>query len=140
MSGPDPLSGVAVGVDIVETQRLRRLVTRWGEAVLERLFTPVERAGLRGVHGLRWDSLAGRFAAKEATRKLFGRNGEMPRFIDIQVEEGPHGEPVLTLLGGAPAVADRCGLRDLRLSIAHERHSAVAVVIAVQERDPEEAA
>jgi holo-[acyl-carrier protein] synthase len=127
------MSSVAVGVDIVETERLRRLVDRWGESVLERLFTAVERDGLRGARGLRWDSIAGRFAAKEAIRKLFGTRGEMPRWTDIQVDIGPHGEPSITLLGAAPAVALRCGLRDLRLSIAHERHSAVAVVVALQQ-------
>jgi holo-[acyl-carrier protein] synthase len=132
MSRADTLNaGLAVGVDIVETDRLRRLVERWGESVLDRLFTAAEQDGMRGARGLRWDSVAGRYAAKEATRKLFGSRGEMPRWTDIQVDVGPHGEPVLTLLGAAPAVARRCGLRDLRLSIAHERHSAVAVVVAL---------
>lgn len=122
---------LAIGVDIVDVARLHRLVDRWGERALARLFTPAERSRLRGARGLRWDSLAGRFAAKEATRKAFGTRGEMPRWTDLQVDVGAHGEPTLTLLGDATAVAHRCGFRRLHLSIAHEKGSAVAVVVAL---------
>lgn len=122
--------GLAVGMDIVEIERLRWLVQRWGEAVLDRLFTAAERDDLRGARGLRWPSIAGRFAAKEATRKAFGTRGEMPRWRDIQIGVGTYGEPVLTLLGDATAVARRCGFEHLHLSITHEKHYAAATVIA----------
>jgi holo-[acyl-carrier protein] synthase len=121
---------LVVGVDIVETDRLRRLVQRWGEGVLDRLFTPAERTALRGMRGLRWDALAGRFAAKEATRKVFGSRGEMPRWTDVEVLTGEYGEPTLRLLGDAVQAARRCGFHALQLSIAHEKRSAVAVVVA----------
>lgn len=132
MSGAPPLlnRAPAVGVDIVEVERLRQMVRRTGEAALDRLFTAAERAELRGARGLRWESLAGRFAAKEATRKVFGSRGEMPRWTDIEVKTGQYGEPTLTLLGEAVEVARRCGVHELQVSIAHERHSAVALVIA----------
>jgi holo-[acyl-carrier protein] synthase len=126
LSGP-----IAVGVDIVDGERLRALVERWGEEVLERLFTPVERATLRGDRGVRWDAVAGRFAAKEAVRKVFGPRGAVPRWNDIQVAAGVHGEPVLTLLGEAGDLARRYGFQRVLLSIAHERRSAVAVVLAL---------
>lgn len=122
---------VAVGVDIVDGERLRAVVERWGDDVLVRLFTAVERETLRGAGGMRWDAVAGRFAAKEAVRKVFGPRGAMPRWNDIQVGTGAHGEPVLTLLGEASALARRCGFRQLLLSIAHEKRSAVAVVLAL---------
>ncbi|MDT4986725.1 MAG: hypothetical protein QOI74_819, partial [Micromonosporaceae bacterium] len=50
---------------------------------------------------------------------------------DIEVVAGRHGEPVLTLLGDASALARRCGFRRMLLSIAHEKRSAVAVVFAL---------
>jgi holo-[acyl-carrier protein] synthase len=130
--GADPLTGpVALGVDIVDGERLRAMVERWGDEVLVRLFTPEERATLRGAGGVRWDAVAGRFAAKEAVRKVFGPRGAVPRWNDIQVATGVHGEPVLTLLGDARALAHRYGFRRLLLSIAHEKRSAVAVVLAL---------
>ena len=122
---------LSVGVDIVDAERLRSVVTRWGDRVLERLFTTAERERLYGARGLRWDSLAGRFAAKEAARKAFGARGEMPRWTDLQLDVGVHGEPSLTLLGDAPGAARRCGFRQFHVSIAHERRSAVAIVVAL---------
>jgi holo-[acyl-carrier protein] synthase len=130
--GADPLSGPpALGVDIVDGERLRAMVERWGDEVLDRLFTPVERATLHGERGVRWDTVAGRFAAKEAVRKVFGPRGAVPRWNDIQIGTGVHGEPVLTLLGEAAGLAHRYGFRRLLLSIAHEKRSAVAVVLAL---------
>jgi holo-[acyl-carrier protein] synthase len=132
MSGAEALNGpVAVGVDIVDIARLRRMVERWGEVVLDRLFTATERDGLRGARGVRWDSLAGHYAAKEAVRKVFGSRGRMPRWTDIQVEAGEHGQPVLTLLGEAHQLAACCGFQHLVLSISHEKSAAVAVVLAM---------
>ncbi|MDT5035892.1 MAG: holo-[acyl-carrier protein] synthase [Micromonosporaceae bacterium] len=133
MPRADAVTGapLAVGVDIVDTERLRAMIERYPESALDRLFTARERETLHGARGVRWDSVAGRFAAKEAVRKVFGPCGAVPRWNDIEVVAGRHGEPVLTLLGDASALARRCGFRRMLLSIAHEKRSAVAVVFAL---------
>lgn len=132
MPGVDALNGrCSIGVDIVDVDRLRRMVQRSGDHMLDRLLGPAERDVVCGARGVRWDSLAGRVAAKEAVRKVFGSSGSMPRWQDIEVETGPHGEPVLLLRGAARTLADSLGFQRLLLSIAHEKSAAVAVVLAM---------
>lgn len=120
----------ALGVDIVDVRRLRGRARRSGEVLLQRLFTDLERDLSRGRNGYRWTSLAGRLAAKEATRKVLGCRGEAAGWRDIEVRTGEFGEPLLWLHGAAIGAVERCGYRELLLSITHEKETAVAVVIA----------
>lgn len=120
----------AVGLDVVDTERLRRLILRWGDPLLDRLFTGGERAASRGAQGWRWHSLAGRFAAKEATKKVLASRGHLAGWTEIEVLNGQYGEPLLRLHGRAQDAATRCGFGSLLLSISHEGDTAVAVVLA----------
>ncbi|MCZ7626892.1 MAG: holo-ACP synthase [Candidatus Methylomirabilis sp.] len=59
---------IGIGIDLVQIDRFERAVARYGARLLDRLFTPSERAHIRryrspGRH------LAVRFAAKEAAFK-----------------------------------------------------------------------
>lgn len=121
----------ALGIDLVSVPRLRAMVLRWGDRLLERLFTADERAASSGARGLRWDSLAGRFAAKEAAKKVLASQGHIMGWNEIEVHNGSHGEPLLRLHGRARAAAQYCGYDGFVVSISHERDMAVAVVIAV---------
>lgn len=116
-----------IGVDIVETGRIRALFERYGERFLKRVFGPEEIRHCTG----RIDpsvSLAARFAAKEAFVKALGTGmtGGI-RFQDIQVAgERP---PRIRLSGTALELAQRRGVRRMHVSLSHERAHAVAVVI-----------
>ncbi len=108
------------GVDVVEVDRVARLVARWPR-FLDRVFTPTEVAdSLRCAAD--WtpaavERLAGRFAAKEAARKALGTE---LRWRDVEVHTAPDGDPRL-LVRGEPARA--------ALSLAHDGGVAVAFVI-----------
>ena len=56
------------GVDLIEIARIGESVDRFGQRFLERVYTPDELAGCGG----RVESLAARFAAKEAAAKMLG--------------------------------------------------------------------
>ena len=91
---------LSVGVDIVEIERLRRVVDRWGERFLARVYTPREQELFRG----RVPELAARFAAKEAISKalgtgIIGRQGVNWR--DMEVLPDQRGKPVVYLYGRA---------------------------------------
>jgi holo-[acyl-carrier protein] synthase len=116
-------------VDIVSVHRLRAMIERSGTAVLERLLTPRELADSRGARGLMWTRLAGRIAAKEATKKVFGSRGQIARWTEVEVRIGEHGEPYVELHGRTRLAAERCGLTQMMLSISHEKDLAVAVVL-----------
>jgi holo-[acyl-carrier protein] synthase len=103
-----------VGIDIVEVARIERLKNLYGDAFLAKIFTGQEAAYAGGRR--RWaESLAGRFAAKEAFMKAWGRR--LP-WKGIEVCPGERGNPFVVFQG----------LRYDEVSISHERTFAVAVV------------
>lgn len=124
----------AVGIDLVEIARVRGLVQRWGESALTRLFTEYERSICRTTGGTsyRWQSLAGRFAAKEATKKVLAAHGEAVNWHDIEVVTGSYGEPHLHLYGSAREASARLQYQQLLLSISHDGGFAIAIVVARQ--------
>jgi holo-[acyl-carrier protein] synthase len=118
------------GVDLIETDRIRRAVERHGERFLQRVFTPTELAQSCG----RFESLAGKFAAKEAAAKALGtgiwRHGI--GWTDIEVfKDVKSGAPSLYLYGSAAARAGELGMGEWSLSISHDRTHAIAFVVAI---------
>jgi holo-[acyl-carrier protein] synthase len=119
---------VDVGVDIVELDRVRKVLERHETGMRRRVYTDLE-----------WEqcwrstaSLAGRFAAKEAVMKALG-TGNMA-FREIEIVRLPSGKPEVRLSGRMQRRADRLGVTALTVSISHSREHAVAVAIA--ERSP----
>ena len=118
------------GVDSIEIDRLTRAVDRFGARFLQRVFTPNELADC----GQRVESLAGRFAAKEAAAKALGTGlwREGIGWTDIEIRrDGATGAPSLVLHGAAAAHAADLGLAEWSLSIAHDRSRALAFVVAI---------
>ena len=118
-----------LGLDIVEVDRIRRAVARWGEAFLSRVLTPEERAGDYGARATA-ERLAGRFAAKEAVMKALGMGLRGIGWQEIEITVDPLGKPGVRLTGRAATVADRLGVRVWRLAISHTRLFAIAEALA----------
>lgn len=124
---------VGIGVDVVEVSRLREASNR--ERLLARLFTASELSDCRGAH--RWQSLAARFAAKEAVLKALGTGLRGMRWQDIEVVRNDRGRPGVRLRGGAAGRAENLGVAEVLLSLSHTEHYAVAQAVAVRsEREP----
>lgn len=121
---------VGHGIDIVETQRIRRLAVEHGQRFLDRCFTAAEQAYCRRNERRMWEHFAGRFAAKEAILKVLGTgwSGGIA-WTDIEVLPAPTGQPIITLSGESAAVAGRLGIRRWHLSISHiETHATASAV------------
>lgn len=114
------------GIDVIEIERIERAVERWGDRFLNRVYTPTEIAHCRG----RAQSLAGRFAAKEAASKALGVGIRTLHWKDIEVVRGPRGKPLMRLHGKAERIARERGLTQFEVSITHSRTDAIVVVIA----------
>ena len=117
------------GVDLIEIERVARAIDRYGARFLTRVFTDAEIIQSCG----RVESLAGKFAAKEAAAKALGtgvwRNGIDWR--DFEVRKDPEsGAPELQLHDAAAERAARMGLANWSLSISHDRTHAIAFVVA----------
>jgi len=115
----------AVGVDIIETDRVRVALERFGERFLRRVYSPVEAAFCRG----RVHELAARFAAKEAVMKALGTGARGVAWQEIEVLPNRRGKPLVYLHGRARERAKRIGLRGLDVSMSHTRQYAVALAV-----------
>jgi holo-[acyl-carrier protein] synthase len=121
------------GIDIVETARIAESIRRHGERFLARIFTDGERqycAAMKKPETF----YAARFAAKEAVSKAFGTGiGAQLGWLDIEVRRKASGEPFVVLHGDGAATARRLGISEIRLSISHSEHYAVAHALALGE-------
>jgi holo-[acyl-carrier protein] synthase len=112
---------VGVGIDVVD-------VTRFGETLertpglLDRLFTDEERS-------LPLNSLAARFAAKEALAKALGAPVGL-NWQDATVRRGDDGRPHLLISGTVESRAEALGVHAWHVSLSHDAGIASAVVIA----------
>lgn len=118
-----------VGIDIIDINRVRKSSERTPR-FLKRVFTEAElNYCFRKSNP--YPSLAARFAAKEAVRKLdaaFTRG----KYHDIEVIVDNNGKPVLNLNGDARHKAQELGISSISISLAHTDMQAVAVVMALK--------
>ena len=112
---------VGVGIDVVDIERLARALERT-PTLAARLFTAGERD--RPI-----ESLAARFAAKEAVAKALGAPGGL-RWRDAEVVQLDSGRPVLRICGAVAEEADAQGVTTWHLSLSHDGGMATAVVVA----------
>jgi len=121
-----------VGVDLVEVERVRRLVTHYGRRFVDRVFTPAEQDYCRD----RVTSLAARWAAKEATAKSLACGIGDVGWRDIEVLNDERGAPYLRLYGAALERAQALGLTAWSISLSHTQEYAVAFVVATSDASP----
>ncbi len=115
------------GVDIVEIGRIAKAAKN--ERFFEKVFSDGE-IGLFEACQYRMETVAGRFAAKEAILKALGCGlGDMP-MKDIQVLRAPSGQPYVKLSGVAGEKAGSLGVTSIHISISHSEHYAVAQAVA----------
>ena len=115
-----------VGVDLVDIDRIVKVLGRYPERFRRRVLTDAEDRYCRG----RPERIAGRWAAKEAVSKVLGLGVRGVGWRDIEVLPNWAGQPQVTLHDRAAARAARLGLEEVTVSISHERNMAVAVAVA----------
>jgi holo-[acyl-carrier protein] synthase len=115
------VSVLGIGTDLVEVARFAVSLERTPR-LAERLFTEQERAG-RSV-----ESLAARFAAKEAVAKALRAPGNL-EWHDAVISSDAAGRPILTVSGTVAAAAAALGIDSWDVSLTHDGGFAFAVVI-----------
>ncbi|MGR6835250.1 holo-ACP synthase [Syntrophomonas erecta] len=119
-----------IGIDIIDIDRVKLAVERTPR-FLNRVYTPGEVTYCYGKKNP-YPSLAARFAAKEAVRKLHPVFAKGIRFQDVEVFIHPDGRPQILLHGEAKRQAQLEGFKDLSLSLSHSRNQAIAAIIAIK--------
>ena len=120
---------LATGVDMIEIARIERGVNRHGDRFLNRFFTEQEQAYCDG----RFDSLAGRFAVKEAVAKALGTGIGDVSWQEIEIVNDERGKPNLILHNQAKALATASGLTKWAISLSHTDTHAIGFVVATGE-------
>lgn len=123
-------SRLVTGVDLIEIERIEAALHRHADRFLNRVYTLRERTYC----GARIESLAARFAAKEAAAKALGtgiwRSGVT--WTDIEVVNDPAtGTPKVYLHNAAAARAIALNLTEWSISLSHDRTRAIAFVVAL---------
>ncbi|HEX5202115.1 holo-ACP synthase [Paractinoplanes rhizophilus] len=118
---------VAVGIDVVLVDRFARALERT-PLLGDRLFTDGERLSGSGSPRSA-ESLAARFAAKEAVAKALGAPAGL-LWHDCEVVADPDGRPWLTVSGTVAAAAAERGIARWHLSLSHDGGIASAMVVA----------
>jgi holo-[acyl-carrier protein] synthase len=111
---------IGIGVDLCSVERLTNSIERT-PALTTRLFTALER-------DLKADSLAARFAAKEALAKAVGD----PRLLswrEIEVQNNGIGKPTLLVSGKSAETLKSKGVTNVHLSLSHDNGFAIAMVV-----------
>ncbi|MGD0862673.1 MAG: holo-ACP synthase [Candidatus Limnocylindrales bacterium] len=117
-----------LGIDIIRVSRISAALERFGDRFAARVLTPAEAAYVRN----RPETLAGRWAAKEAVSKVLGLGVRGIGWRDIEIERLPTGQPAVRLHGRAARRADQLGMSRVAISISHESEFAVATAYGVR--------
>jgi holo-[acyl-carrier protein] synthase len=124
---------IAIGVDVVLVERFAAALART-PLLADRLFTESERLTASG-NPRSPESLAARFAAKEAMAKALGAPGGLS-WQDCEIVTDPDGRPWLTMTGTVAAAAAERGITRWHLSLSHDGGIASAMLVAEgDERD-----
>ncbi len=118
---------LGVGIDAVRIDRLREWESK--PELLERFFHPEELKHIQSRGKGVLQSLAARFAAKEAFGKALGTGLKGVALKDICVKSDSLGKPHLCLSGKAQQAFETIGGKRLHVSLTHETEHAIAIVI-----------
>jgi holo-[acyl-carrier protein] synthase len=125
-----------VGIDLLAVSEVAESVRRFGDHYVHRIFTPheieccqVECSSSEVSPNYSYESLAARFAAKEAVVKVLQPVGARPAWRDIEVHRVANGSTEIRLFGLAAAMADQAGIEEMAVSLTHERLAAAAIVV-----------
>ena len=114
-----------IGTDIIEIDRIKQAIDHWGERFLHRIYTEPEL----NLYGQSPQSLAARFAGKEAVMKLLEAGNKGISWQDIETLAYPSGKPLIKLYGQAKKEADKLGIKEIDVSLAHSKYYAIVTAI-----------
>jgi holo-[acyl-carrier protein] synthase len=118
-----------IGIDLVENDRIEKIIQKWGEKFLSRVFSDREIAYC-GRHAQASIHYGARFAVKESFLKAIGIGlGRGVKLLEIEVVNEESGKPELMLSGGAQDFFVKAGIEKIHLSITHTKNYASAMVL-----------
>src|SRR5437868_4302779 len=119
-----------IGIDLIETSRIRGTLDKFGDRFFRRVFTPKE---VEYCSSMKFPDrhLAARFAAKEAVSKCFGTGiGKELGWKEIEIVHDDHGKPLVELHGSGLELAKKLKIQKVHVSLSHTEHYGCAMAVA----------
>jgi holo-[acyl-carrier protein] synthase len=123
-----PAGTTELGIDIIKVERIRAALEKFGARFSRRVLTDAEQRYVRA----RPETMAGRWAAKEAVSKVLGLGVRGIGWREIEIERLPTGQPAVRLHDRAAARAAQLGMDRIAVSISHESDYAVAIAYGIR--------
>ncbi|MCZ6512380.1 MAG: holo-ACP synthase [Nitrospinae bacterium] len=118
------------GLDIIKISRIKHSMQKYSGKFEERVFTSKEIDYCRSKADPS-KHFAARFAAKEAVLKSLGTGmAQGITWKDMEILNRESGQPVLKLTGRGRHIFDALNLKDIHISITHDKSYALAQAIA----------
>jgi holo-[acyl-carrier protein] synthase len=120
---------IGTGVDLIEIERLRRILEKLKDRFIHRVFTTQEQQYCYA-HRDPAPHFAVRFAAKEALFKALGTGwAKGVTWLDVEVRRERQDAPTMVLSGEAKRLSEAMGAHNIHLSLSHSDQWAIATVI-----------
>lgn len=118
---------LGIGIDIIEIDRVKESIDRFGDHFLNKIYTPNELEYCLSKHN-KYQHFAARFAAKEAIYKALSSEwGREISWQDIDIMNEPNGLPIVKFSGNlAEFVNDN---KDIKISMSHSDNYVACVAI-----------
>jgi holo-[acyl-carrier protein] synthase len=118
-----------IGIDLVENGRIEKIIGKWGQKFLQRVFSDREVEYCRR-HVQPSIHYGARFAAKEAFLKALGIGlGMGAKLKEIEVVRNNKGKPDIVLSGGAKVQMGEKNITNIHLSLTHTKKYASAIIL-----------
>lgn len=123
---------VGIGSEIVECVRIGKMIEKHGELFLGRVFTAAEIRGCQRRKNAT-ERFAAQWAAKEAVLKALGiASAKETSWLGIEIQHKTGTPPKVNLSGALKSQAQKLGVADIVITLAHCRAYATACAIAVK--------
>ncbi|WP_270647843.1 holo-ACP synthase [Paeniclostridium hominis] len=118
-----------IGIDIVEIERVEKALQR-NKKFLDKLFTKEEIDYFKS-KGLKTETIAGNFSAKEAISKALGTGIRNFNFKDIEILRDKKGKPIVKTYNNLREICIDYNVLEIKVSISHSKNYAVANAIVM---------
>ena len=120
---------IGCGIDLVKIERIEKIIKRWGDSFTSRIFTSLEREYCEKKRVNKFQSYAGKFAAKEALLKALGLGLREANWKEIEIKNDELGQPIMGTSGKLKNIASTRGVSKYFITISHTKEYAIAQVI-----------
>jgi len=118
---------LGIGIDIIEIERIKESIDKYGDSFLNKIYTQNELDYCLSKFN-KYQHLAARFAAKEAIYKALATSWEKDAtWKSIEITNEPNGLPVAKFFGRLKDFLSDD--KDIKISLSHSEHYVTGVAI-----------